>query len=77
MRGGISRSGFPAKFKQLHAFCVAPGDTFVEAMCRGRHRVENRVGEVQARGGAGRGWGTMVQMLLLRLCSVIELYYDT
>ena len=30
------------------------------AMRRGRHRVENRVGEVQARGGAGRGgvgWG--------------------
>ena len=27
-------------------------------MCRGRHRVENREGEVQARGGAGRGrWG--------------------
>ena len=29
-------------------------------MCRGRHRVENRVGEVQARGGRGRGgagWG--------------------
>jgi hypothetical protein len=24
-------------------------------MCRGRHRVENRAGEVQARGGAGRG----------------------
>ena len=24
-------------------------------MCRGRHRVENRVGVVQARGGAGRG----------------------
>ena len=24
-------------------------------MCRGRHRVENWVGEVQARGGVGRG----------------------
>ena len=34
----------------------------LRAMCRGRHRVENRVGEVQARGGGG---GTMVKMLLL------------
>ena len=37
-------------------------------MCRGRHRIENRIGEVQAQGGrgggrvrAGRGWGTAVQ----------------
>ena len=41
-------------------------DTCVWAMCRGRHRVENWVGEVQARGGGGAGWGglgaTMVQM---------------
>ena len=39
--------------------CVAPGDTCVRSMRRRRHRVENRVGEVQARGG-GRGevgWG--------------------
>ena len=39
-------------------------------MCRGRHRVEIRVVEVQARGGAvrcgvGRGGGAMVQILLL------------
>ena len=26
-------------------YCVAPGDTCVSAMCRGRHRVENRVGD--------------------------------
>ena len=25
-------------------FCVAPSDTCVKAMCRGRHRFENRVG---------------------------------
>ena len=29
-------------------------------MCRGRHRVENRVGEVQARGGGGAGPGGVV-----------------
>ena len=48
-------------------------------MCRGRHRVKNRLGEVQARGGAGWGGvgrggvvtyfadriGTMLQILLL------------
>ena len=42
---------YPLRF----VLCVAPGGTCVSAMCRGRHRVENRVGEVQARGGAGRG----------------------
>ena len=39
-------------------------------MCRRRHRVENRVGEVQARGGgvgAGRGGETMSQMWSLAL----------
>ena len=38
-------------------------------MCRGRHRAENRVGEVQARGvvrgGAGWGGGAMVRILPL------------
>ena len=56
------------------SYCVARGDTCVSAMCRGRHRIEKRVGEVQARGGAGRGGvvtyiagriGTIVQMFLL------------
>ena len=32
---------------------VAPGDTCGSAMCRERHRVKNRVGEVQAWGGWG------------------------
>ena len=27
----------------LCIYCLAPGDTCVYAMCRGRHRVENRV----------------------------------
>ena len=45
------------------ATCVAPGDTYVQAICLGRHRVENRVGKVQTRGGVGRGgvgWGGVV-----------------
>ena len=42
--------------------CVVSGDTCVHAMCRRRHRVEKRVGEVQARGGRGaQGGGTAVQ----------------
>jgi hypothetical protein len=36
---------------------VPLGGTCVQAMCRGRLLVENQVGEVQARGGIGRGGG--------------------
>ena len=47
-------------------------------MCRGRHRVENRVGEVQARGGGGRGgvgsgWlrtSLIVSVLCYKCCSL-------
>ena len=41
-------------------FLCRPGGTCVSAMCRGRHRVESLVGEVQARGGAGLGGGGQV-----------------
>ena len=45
--------------------CVAPGDTCVLALCRGRHRVQNRVGEVQARDGVG--WGGVVTYFANRI----------
>ena len=43
------------RFGGASPFCVAPGDICDLAMCRGRRRVENRVGEVKARGGGGGG----------------------
>ena len=46
-------------------------------MCPGRHRVENRVGEVQARGGeAGRGgvgWGVVVTYFADRIDSMLQM----
>ena len=40
-------------------------------MRRGRHRVENRVGEVQARGGAGRGG--VVTYFADRICTMLQI----
>ena len=36
----------PPSHKISLLYCTAPGGTCVRAICRGRHRVENRVGEV-------------------------------
>ena len=51
-------------------------------MCRERHRVENRVGEVQARGGVGLGgagwggWGGVVTYFAdLRCVLMVRMVY--
>ena len=47
-------------------------------MCRGQHRVENRVDELQARaGGAGRGgagWGGMVMYFADRIGIMLKMF---
>ena len=55
-------ASFPIYFKDpsLFSYCLIsclcrPWRHLRYAVCRGRHRVENRVGEVQARDGGGRG----------------------
>ena len=42
-------------------------------MCRGRHRVENRVVEVQVQCGAGRG-GVGVTYFADRICTVLQIF---
>ena len=56
--------------------CVALYDTCVWVMCRGRHRVEDWVGEVQAWGGVGRvgvGWGGVVTYFADRIGTVLQI----
>ena len=40
-------------------------------MCRGRLRVENRVGEMQARGGVG--WGGVVTFFAGRIATMLKM----
>ena len=40
-------SGIACDYARGSGCWVAPGDTYVQVMCRGRHRVENRVGDVR------------------------------